>query len=104
MTQHARHMLRLGTLRSAGRVPGQPRPPVTDPERIRHRDLTKHTCGWCGGPNSHHNRTTSPARVLCRSCMRTEFGSEYAYDRFIRSERARRRELDKRRQAREAAS
>lgn len=71
----------------AGSASGQPAAPATDPARIRHRELTKHVCGWCGGPNSHTNRTTRPSRVLCRSCMRAEFGSEYAYDSFIRSER-----------------
>lgn len=79
--------IRLRTAMRATGANGQPKAPVTGHGNIPHRELTRHTCGWCGGPNSHTNRTTRPYRVLCRSCMRAEFGSEYAYDAFIRSER-----------------
>lgn len=81
----------------AGHVPGQPAQPLTDPKRIPHQLKVTHMCGWCGGIVAHSTRQVNRARVLCHSCMRAEFGGSEAYDDFIRSERARTREREKRR-------
>lgn len=89
--------LRWRTAIRAGNVPGQPARVYTDPDRIPHHSATSHTCGWCGGVNSHTNRMTKKWRVLCHSCMRSEFGSMYGYDQFIRSEIARSRYRGKKR-------
>lgn len=85
--------LRWRTANHAGNVPGQPERPLTDPLRVPHRGLARHTCGWCGGPRSHSNATTRRSRVLCHQCMRAEFPE--GYDQFVRTERARTREREK---------
>jgi hypothetical protein len=82
----------------AGHVPGQPATPLTDARRIPHIRLRQHTCGWCGGKVADSTRKVNRARVLCHQCMRSEFGSAEAYDQFIRTERARTREREKKQQ------
>jgi hypothetical protein len=91
--------IRLRTARRAGAASGQPRAPVTDPGRVRHRGLAKHTCGECFGPRSAYRDS-----LFCNRCELALFGDSRAgYQRFLRSERARTREMAKRR-PRKAAS
>jgi hypothetical protein len=91
--------MRLRTARRAGTASGQPRAVPTDPGRVRHRNLTKHTCGECFGPRSAYRDS-----LFCNQCETALFGHpRTGYQSFVRSERARRREMAKR-LARKAAS
>jgi hypothetical protein len=87
--------MRWRTDKKTGNVPGQPATPLTDARRIPHVRVRSHVCGWCGGRMADATRRVSRARVLCHACMRSEFGGAEAYDSFIRTERARTREREK---------
>jgi hypothetical protein len=89
--------MRWRTKNHVGNVPGQPDAPLTDARRIPHIRLRKHACGWCGGKVADSTRKVNRARVVCHACMRAEWGSAEAYDQFIRTERARTREREKKR-------
>jgi hypothetical protein len=89
--------LRMSTASNAGKAPGQPGTPRTDPDRIKHKPSEgTHYCGECFRP-----RRSGP-NLFCGLCARTLFGSEHKYESFIRSMRAYGIQRERRRKARQA--
>lgn len=74
----------------AGVRPGQPKTVPTDPKRIKHRPKTgQRYCGECFRP-----RNSLSPRLFCNQCLTLLFGAgegvaKYGYDSFLRSERQR---------------
>lgn len=84
--------LRMRTVIRAGFVPGQPAAPETGHGTRPRGNPERHTCAECFGPRSAYRRGP-----FCARCELALFGdSRDGYQKFVRTERARRREATKR--------